>query len=57
MVLNNTTCRKWRKNGVKGGVKDGIKELSDIQEAIVKEMLFDPSVTTSEMAQKTVSIR
>ena len=39
--------------GVKGGVKDGIKELSDIQEVIVKEMLFDPSVTTSEMAQKT----
>jgi len=26
---------------------------SDIQEVIVKEMLFDPSVTTSEMAQKT----
>jgi ATP-dependent DNA helicase RecG len=41
------------KGGVKGGVKDGIKELSDIQEVIVKEMLFDPSVTTSEMAQKT----
>ena len=39
--------------GVKGGVKDGVKELSDIQEVIVKEMLFDPSVTTSEMAQKT----
>ena len=35
------------------GVKGGVKELSDIQEVIVKEMLFDPSVTTSEMAQKT----
>ena len=32
---------------------NGVKELSDIQEVIVKEMLFDPSVTTSEMAQKT----
>ena len=40
-------------NGVKGGVKGGVKELSDIQEIIVKEMLFDPSITTSEMAQKT----
>jgi len=40
-------------NGVKGGVKGGVKELSDIQEVIVKEMLFAPSVTTSEMAQKT----
>jgi len=39
--------------GVKDGVKGGAKELSDIQEVIVKEMLFDPSVTTSEMAQKT----
>ena len=35
------------------GVKGGVKELSDIQEVIVKEMLFDPSITTSEMAQKT----
>ena len=41
------------KSGVKGGVKGGVKELSDIQEIIVKEMLFDPSITTSEMAQKT----
>ena len=39
--------------GVKIGVKGGVKELSDIQEIIVKEMLFDPSITTSEMAQKT----
>ena len=44
------TCRKWRKNGVKGGVK----ELPDIQEVILKEMQFDSSITTSEMAQKTV---
>ena len=35
------------------GVKGGVKELSDIQAVIVKEMLFDPSITTSEMAQKT----
>ena len=41
------------KSGVKGGVKGGVKELSEIQEIIVKEMLFDPSITTSEMAQKT----
>ena len=39
--------------GVKDGVKGGVKELSDIQVVIVKEMLFDPSITTSEMAQKT----
>ena len=32
---------------------NGVKELSDIQEIIVKEMLFAPSITTSEMAQKT----
>ena len=41
------------KSCVKGGVKDGVKELSDIQEIIVKEMLYDPSITTREMAQKT----
>ena len=41
------------KDGVKSGVKGGVKELSDIQGVIVKEMLFDPSITTSEMAQKT----
>ena len=44
-------------NGVKedaeSGVKGGVKELSEIQVIIVKEMLFDPSITTSEMAQKT----
>ena len=35
------------------GVKGGVKELPDIQKIIVKEMLSDPSITTSEMAQKT----
>ena len=41
------------KGGVKGGVKDGAKELTEIQEVIIKEMLLDPYITTSEMAQKT----
>ena len=41
------------KGGVKDGVKDGVKELTEVQEVIVKEMLFDPYITTSELAQKT----
>ena len=41
------------KDGVKGGVKGGVKELTEIQEVIVKEMLFDPYITTGELAQKT----
>ncbi len=41
------------KDGVKDGVKGGTKELSDIQDVIIKEMQFDSSITTSEMAQKT----
>ncbi len=41
------------KDGVKGGVKSGVKELTEIQEVFVKEMLFDPYITTSELAQKT----
>ena len=41
------------KSGVKDGVKDGAKELTEIQEVIIKEMLLDPYITTSEMAQKT----
>ena len=41
------------KDVVKGGVKGGVKELTEIQEVIVKEMLFDPYITTSELAQKT----
>ncbi len=39
-------------NGVKGGVKDGVKELSDIQKIILFEIQREPSVTTSELAQK-----
>lgn len=38
---------------VKGGVKGGAKELTDIQNIILEEMTSDPSVTTSELAQKT----
>ena len=38
--------------GVKDGVKDGVKELSDIQKIILFEIQTDPSVTTSELAQK-----
>ena len=41
------------KDGVKHGVKGDVKELTKIQEVIVKEMLFDPYITTSELAQKT----
>ena len=40
-------------NVTKDGVKDGVKELTEVQEVIVKEMLFDPYITTSELAQKT----
>ena len=41
------------KGGAKSGVKDGAKELTEVQEVIIKEMLLDPYITTSEMAQKT----
>ena len=51
--IDTNGVKEDAESGVKGGVKGGVKELSDIQEIIVKEMLFDPSVTTSEMAQKT----
>ena len=40
-------------NVIKDGVKGGVKESTEIQEAIVKEMWFDPYITTSELAQKT----
>ena len=40
-------------NVTKDDVKDGVKELTEVQEVIVKEMLFDPYITTSELAQKT----
>ena len=53
MEIDTSGVKEDAESGVKGGVKDDVKELSDIQEVIVKEMLFDPSVTTSEMAQKT----
>lgn len=51
--IDTNGVKEDAESGVKGGVKGGVKELSDIQEVIVKEMLFDPSITTSEMAQKT----
>ena len=53
MFANVATGSNVTKNGVKGGVKDSVKELTEIQEVIVKEILFDPYVTTSELAQKT----
>ena len=34
------------------GVKDGVKELSVIQEIIISEIQEFPSITTSELAQK-----
>ena len=40
-------------NVIKDVVKDVVKELTEIQEVIVKEMLFGPYITTSELAQKT----
>ena len=35
------------------GVKDGVKELSHIQEKILNEIQKNPSITTNELAQKT----
>ena len=35
------------------GVKDGVKELSEVQRVIVDEIRRNPSITTNEMAQKT----
>ena len=51
--IDTNGVKEDAESGVKSGVKGGVKELSDIQEVVVKEMLFDPSITTSEMAQKT----
>ena len=51
--IETSGVKEDAESGVKSGVKGGVKELSDIQEIIVREMLFAPSITTSEMAQKT----
>ena len=51
--LNVVTDGNVTKDDVKDGVKGGVKELTEVQEVIVKEMLFDPYITTSELAQKT----
>ena len=51
--IDTNGVKENTESGVKGGVKGGVKELSDIQEIIVKEMLYDSFITTSEMAQKT----
>ncbi len=50
VIENGTEQQQHAESGVKGGVKVGAKELSDIQVVIVKEMLFTPSITTIEMA-------
>ena len=39
-------------NVTKDGVKDGVKELTDIQKIILFEIQLNTSVTTSELAQK-----
>ena len=51
--IDTNGVKEDTESGVKDGVKGGAKELPDIQEVIIKETLFDPSITTSEMAQKT----
>ena len=51
--LNVATDGNVTKDDVKDGVKGGVKEPTEVQEVIVKEMLFDPYITTSELAQKT----
>jgi len=51
--IDTSGVKENTESGVKDGVKGGVKELTDIQEVIIKEMLFNPSITTSEMAQKT----
>ena len=49
LYLENET----NQDGVKDSVKDGVKELSDIQESILNEIQKNPSITTNELAQKT----
>ncbi|MGM9820030.1 MAG: ATP-binding protein [Candidatus Onthomorpha sp.] len=39
--------------GVKGGVKGGVNDLSEIQKVIIQEIKSNPGVTTKELAQKT----
>lgn len=51
--LNVVTDGNVTKDDVKDGVKGGVKELTEVQEVIVKEILFDSYITTSELAQKT----
>ena len=51
--LNVVTDGNVTKDDVKDGVKGGVKELTEVQEVIVKEMSFAPYITTSELAQKT----
>lgn len=53
VVTDGNVTKDDVKDDVKDGVKGGVKELTEVQEVIVKEMLFDPYVTTSELAQKT----
>lgn len=53
VVTDGNVTKDDVKDGVKGGVKGGVKELTEVQEVIVKKMLFDPYITTSELAQKT----
>lgn len=35
------------------GVKDGVKQISEIQKVILKEIIDNPNITTKELAQKT----
>ena len=53
VVTDGNVTKDGVKDGVKGGIKGDVKELTEVQEVIVKEMLFDPYITTSELAQKT----
>ena len=43
----------FKVDGGLNGVKDGVKELTDIQCVIIREMENNPSITTRELAQKT----
>ena len=43
----------FKVDGGLNGVKDGVKELTDIQCVIIRKMENNPSITTRELAQKT----